>query len=563
VRDLHDEYVSHAHGKLTLVVADPEPFTPTEEEATSAGLSGIPLPSSASGEMIYFGLAGSNSTGQEEVIPFFSPEREESLEYDITKIVYNLAHPKKKVVGVITTLPMDGNPMARMMNPRAQPEDPWVVLDQLRDGFEVKMIQPTAEELDKDLDVLVIVHPQNLSNPLLYAIDQYVLGGGKVVAFIDPYCEAQEVHSDPQNPMAAMMADRSSSLGVLGDAWGIEMVKDQLAGDKDLALGVNMGNGQPVDYIVYLGLTKEKKSFDDKDFTTTDLQRVNLAFAGVLRAKEGATTTISPLMHTTKSSMQVPKSKIQFQTAPSELLSSFQSAGEEMMLAARITGPAKTAFPDGKPKSATDKPDAPTPLKPEESLKESKGPINVIVVSDVDMLTDRLWVQVQKLFGQRLTRKLADNGSLLVNAVDNLSGSNDLISLRSRGRSQRPFDKVVELRRDATAKFQQKQDDFEAKLRDTEKKLNDLQGNKDAGSALIMSPEQNEEIKRLRDEKSKTRKELRNVQLELNTDQQSLKNDLVLINGFSVPVLVLIAGVLVWYVRRGKMQTAREASLRS
>lgn len=564
VRDLLQEYVSHSGGKLKLIVEDPEPFSTIEDDATGSGLSGVPA--SSNGEMLYFGLAGKNKTGQEEVVPFFSPEREESLEYDITRLVFKLAHPKKKIVGVITALPMDGNPMARMMNPRAQPEEPWVVLDELRNGeFDVKMIPTSAESLDKDLDVLVLVHPQNLSKSLLYSIDQYVLGGGKVVAFIDPFCQSQEVRNDPQNPMAAMMADRSSSLGELGDAWGIEMVKDDLAADKELALRVNTGNGKSEDDVVYLGLTDDKKSFDEKDFTTGELKKINLGFAGILRAKDGATTTITPLMHTTKSSMHVPKSKIQFQTSPSELLQSFQSSGDELMVAARITGPAKTAFPGGKPESAKDKdkPDTPTPLKPEESLKESKGPINVVVVADVDMLSDGLWVQVQKLFGQRMTMPMADNGAFFVNVVDNLSGSNDLISLRSRGRSQRPFDKVAELRRNAGTKSQQQLDDFQNKLRDTEKKINDLQGNKEVGSAIILSPEQSAEIKRLREEREQTRKSIRNVQLELNTDVQSLKTHLLIPNGFGVPLLVLIAGVAVWYVRRGKMQTAREASARN
>jgi ABC-type uncharacterized transport system involved in gliding motility auxiliary subunit len=289
---------------------------------------------------------------------------------------------------------------------------------------------------------------------------------------------------------------------------------------------------------------------------------MHLLTAGVLREKDDATTTLTPLLQTTKSSMRLGKSRIQFQTPPDELLESFQSGGEPLTVAARIHGPAKTAFPDGKPKPPTDGADA-TPPEPAASLKESKGPINVIVVADADMLNDGVWVRVQNLFGSRFQMPFAGNGAFFVNAVDNLSGSNDLISLRSRGRSVRPFDRVVELRREAEAKFRQKEKDLEAKLRDARQKIDELQGNKDAGSTIVLSPEVRAEIKRYRDEEDKTRKELRRVKHELNRDTQALKNKLVLANGFGVSVLVLAAGIGVWGVRRKKMQSARETSTRS
>jgi ABC-type uncharacterized transport system involved in gliding motility auxiliary subunit len=558
VRDLLEEYVAKSNGKLRLEVADPEPFSDTEVRAASFGLRGIPINSAQ--EMFYFGLAGTNSTDQEVVIPFFSPDREESLEYDLTKLVYSLANTKKKVIGVITSVPMDGNPMAQMLNPRAPPQEPWMALEYLREGFEVKMIQPSVETLEKDLDVIVLVHPQNLSPSLTYAIDQFVLGGGKVLAFIDPYFEQQDVPRDPQNPMASMMADRSSSLGALGDAWGIEMSKDDIAADKELALRLTM-QGQPVDYVVYLGLTEDKDSFDKTDFSVGELKSVNLATPGVLRKKDGATTTITPLMQTTKSSMRVPKSKIQFQPSPSDLLATFQSGGERLMVAARISGNAMTAFPQGKPKGPNES-EPPAPLLPEAQILESKGPINVIVVADADMVGDGFWVRVQNFLGNRIPMSFADNGAFIVNAVDNLSGSNDLISLRSRGRSQRPFDKVVELRREAEGKFRQKEKDLQTKLQEANKRLEELLGGKDVSAALY-SPELKNEQKRFREEEKNTREELRNVRYELNKDVNALKTRLVLANGFAVPVFILLAGVVVWSMRRKKMKEARESSART
>jgi len=561
VRELLEEYVSHSGGKVKLEVADPEPYSEIEERAVQYGLKGVPA--SAGGEMLYFGLAGTSANSvEDQVIPFFQPDKEDSLEYDITKLVYNLSNPKKKTIGLITVLPMDGDPMARMMNPRARPQEPWVALEQLRQTFDVKIIPTSAQKLEDNLDVLVIVHPQNLPPNLLYSIDQFVLNGGNVVAFVDPYCMAQQIPEDPQNPMKAMTADRSSSLGVLGEAWGIELTKDDVAGDKDLALKVSGGQGQmPVDSVVYIGLRQDKDVLDKSDFTTAQLKSLYIGFAGVLRKKDGATTTITPLFQTTKNSMRIEKSKIQFQASAAELLESFVSGGEKMMLAARINGPAKTAFPGGKPSAPEEASDAPTPLVPPEQLLESKGPINVIVVADADMLADDMWVRIQNFLGQRIASPMADNGAFLVNAVDNMSGSNDLISLRSRGRSLRPFDVVADLRRDAEGKFRQKEKDLEAKLRDAEDKITKLQGNTEANGAVILSTEQLAEIEKFKDERLKTRTELRRVKHDLQKDIDSLKGKLVAAVGFLVPLVVLALGAIVWQVRRSKMKAARERAL--
>ncbi len=560
VRELLEEYVANSRGKITLEVADPEPFSETEEKAAQYGLKGVPA--TAGGEMLYFGLAGTGAgSSEDQAIEFFQPDKEDSLEYDVTKLVYNLSNPKKKVIGLLTSLPMDGDPMARMMNPRAKPQEPWVALEYLRQTFEVKVIPPAGETLDSDLDVLVIVHPQNLTQGMLYSIDQFVLGGGKVVAFLDAYCALQQVQEDPQNPMKSMMADRSSSLGVLGDAWGIEMSKEDIAADRDLALQIGGAQGQrPAQSIVFLGFKKEKDGLDKSDFTTSQLKTLNVAFAGILSKKEGATTTVTPLIETTKNSMRVEKTKVQFQASPEELLESFHSSGEKLMIAARIHGPAKTAFPEGKPVAVAPSPDAPPPTTTE-SLKESKGPINVIVVSDADMLADELWVRVQNFFGQRVAQPMADNGAFLVNVVDNLSGSNDLISLRSRGRSLRPFDQVVEMRREAEGKFRQKEKDLEAKLKDNDEKIAKLAGNPDQDGTVILTPEIQAELEKRKEERKQTRTELRKVKHDLQSEIDAMKWTLVWRVGFIVPLIILAIGVAVWWVRTNKMKTAREKAL--
>ncbi|MBL8861334.1 MAG: Gldg family protein [Planctomycetes bacterium] len=552
VQQLLEEYVSLSKGKIRLEVADPEPFTEIEDAAVAHGLKGVPA--SAAGEMLYFGLVGTNSTDGKDLIPFFHDEREEFLEYDVTRLVDNLRDESKRVVGILTALPLNGNPMARMLNPQANTQ-PWYVTESLRESFEVRMIDASTTRLEPDLDVLFVVHPQALAPQTLFEIDQYVLRGGKLVAFLDPYCEAQEVRQDPQNPLQSMMADRSSRLDPLLGAWGLEMPAEDLAGDKDLALRVGWQNSA-VDYVLWLGLRKDKDVFGKDDVATSELDNVHLASAGFLRKKDGATTTITPLMETTRNAMRIPKTRIQFGPDPAELLTTYASQGERLMLAARVTGPARTAYPEGRPAAQLgDGETAPNPA--EQVLQESRGPIQVVVVADVDLLADRMWVQMLNFFGQTVARTSADNGAFVVNLADNLSGSSDLISLRSRGRSIRPFEKVDELRKAAETRSRQKAKDLEAALREAERKINELQGSSDASNALIITPEMKAELEKFQAERNKTRKELRAVKADLNKDIEGLKTRLVLINGLSVPFLVALAGIAVWSVRRRKMIDAR------
>jgi ABC-type uncharacterized transport system involved in gliding motility auxiliary subunit len=548
VQELLEEYVAHSGGKLTLQVADPEPFSEEEDRAVAYGLEG--KPANAAGEAFYFGLAGTNTTDQEETIPFLNEAKEEELEYDVTRMVYNLSNPKKKVIGLLTKLPMEGNPLERMRNPNADVQE-WFIVDEIRKMFDLRTVPPTSVKIDPDIDVLMIVHPQALAPQTLYAIDQFVLGGGKVLAFIDPHCEAQDVRPDPQNPMAAMMANRSSDLGPLIGAWGLEMSPDDIVADKDVALQVRM-QGRPVDYIVYLGLRQQKENMAKDDFVTSHVDTINVASAGVLKKKDGATETITPLLVSTTNSMKLAKSRIQFGPDPKGMLESFVSGKEKLMIAARVSGQAKTAYPDGKPKPPESGKDAPAAADDPNQLKESKGPINVIVVADCDMLKDDFWTRTQNIFGQKIAIPIAGNADFTLNALDNLSGSNDLISLRSRGRFNRPFEKVLEIRKEAETSFHQKEKELEDKLADTERKINELQASKDNKSASILSPEQQKAIEGFRDEKLKTRKELRKVKHEMQKDIESLGTKLKFANIGLMPLLVIGAAVGAAALRSGR-----------
>ena len=560
VQELLEQYASRSHGKVTLEVIDPQPYTDEEDQAVGFGLRGVPV--SSGGEMLYFGLVGTNSTDQEEILPFLQENKEESLEYDVTRMVYTLSHPDKRVVGLLTQLPMEGNPMARFTG--GEGSEPWYVVEAMRQMFEVKTIAPTAQSIGDDIDVLMVVHPQGLSPRTLYAIDQFVLRGGKVLAFVDPLCEAQPTPQDPSNPMAGMMANKSSDLGPLLGAWGLRLAAEDLAGDRQSAMRVGYG-GVPVDYLVYLGLRGDNGCFAKEDFVTSQLEMVNLATAGLLDKADGATTTVSPLFQTTEESMRIGRASVQFGPDPTKLLETFVSGQSRLLLAARISGPAKTAFPEGKPAASTPENGDEAPEDPAVAQLQESSQINVIVVADCDMLVDNFWTRTQNIFGQRIAMPMANNGDFVVNALDNLSGSNDLISLRSRGRFNRPFERVAEIRREADKRYGQKVSEVEAKLKDAVDRINALEGEKEAGaSSMIFSPEQQAEIERARQERDKARKELRAIKHDRDKDIEALGGILKFVNILMIPFLLILAAIILAVVRWSRAKSAtRVAGARS
>ena len=533
VEELLLEYAHHAGGKLTLETLDPEPFTETEDRAVAYGLQGAP---SRSGDLLYFGLAGSNTLGDEEIIPFFDTSKEAYLEYDLSKIVHQLSNPGKITVGLLSSLPIEGGPSNPFMG---QAEEPWFVVDHLRQLFEVRTLMPGAGEIPDDVGVLVVVHPKDLPEATLYAIDQFVLGGGKVIAFVDPYCEADQPPADPQNPLSAMMAPRASTLGPLFDAWGVELVAEQLAADRANALSVtwnNRGRPEPIDYVLYEQLGPEQ--FNTSEVASRDLGLIRLGTPGFLRPIPEAKTAMTMLVQTSAEAMQIPVSSIQFSPDPPRLLAEFAPTGTPFTLAARISGPASSAFPAGRPQGEPEEGEvAPDPL---EGHRASAEEIHVVVVADADLLADQWWVRLQDFAGLRLASKTADNGDFLVNLIDQMQGSTDLISLRSRGVSAYPFEVVEELRREAEQAFRAEERELVQREDETTRRLTELQSQKDGESLLMLSPEQEAEIQRLRDDMIATRTRLREVRHDLDKDVEALGTRLKLLNIAAVPGLVLV-----------------------
>ena len=349
VLELVQEYEQAAAGNLILHVIDPEPFSEEEDRAVGYGLRGVPL--DQGNTQFYFGLVGTNATDDQELIPFFQQSREEFLEYDLTKLVYRLGNPKQKVVGLLSTLPVDGGP--QMPFPQAPGGSaPWMIMDSIRELMEVKVLDKAVTEIPEAVDVLMVVHPKQLGEPTLYAIDQFVLRGGRAVVFVDPHSEADRVLPDPRNPMG-MQAPRNSDLGRVFDAWGIELVDGKVVGDLPLAKKVNFQKQSRMmvaDYPVWIDLTP--RQLNAEDVVTAKLPNLTMASAGILRKKEDSETEWTPLMETDDQAMQIDAARLQFMPDVEGLLRDYRPEGETLVLAARLTGKVKTAFPDGRPEAA-------------------------------------------------------------------------------------------------------------------------------------------------------------------------------------------------------------------
>lgn len=553
VRDMLREFAAVAGGRLRLEFLDPEPFSDTEDRAVGFGLQGLPI--DEVGEQVYFGLAGSNSTDDVEVIPFFQLERERFLEYDLAKMVYNLANPKKPVVAVSSSLPIDGD-MRALMAGRGDLGAPWAIMRQLRQLFDVRSLGEDPTSFDDDVDVLMLVHPTGLSPQSLYAIDQFLLNGGKALIFVDPHAEglANRPPMGPPKPTA-------SGLEPLFDAWGIELVDGKVAGDLRFARRVNAGTGrriEPAPYLAWLGLDASALSADDP--VVSDVRALNLASAGILRQVDGASATLTPLITTSTEAMAIDAARLAGRPDIMGLLRAFRPSGERYVLAARLGGTVKTAYPDGPPKpaeggdgnAAEGAAGADVRGPAADQVLESVTPLNLIVVADTDMLEDRFWVQVQDFFGQQLVLPLANNGDFVINAIDNLAGSGDLIGLRSRGTVNRPFERIERMQRAAEQRLRGKEQELREKMQATEQKLARLQTSEEGGGSAILSDEQRRAIRDFRQEWLDIRRQLRDVQRDLRRDIEGLEGRLRFVNIALIPILVgcLAVGLGLWRTRR-------------
>jgi ABC-type uncharacterized transport system involved in gliding motility auxiliary subunit len=518
VQDMLGEFAAASRGRLVVERYDPLPFSDVEDRAVALGLQGVPI--DQGGETVFFGLSGTNSTDDKETIAFLAPERERFLEYDLAKMVQSLANPKRKVVGLITDLPLEGDMMAMM---RGMPSQPWYVMDTLRSMFELRTLGGDIDRVPEDVDVMMLAHPKSLSDKTQYAVDQFVLKGGRALVFVDPYAE-----SDAGRARMMGGGPGGSDLPKLFQAWGVEMVKDKVAGDRANARRVNAGTpGRvvPADYLAWLTMRQGNINRDDP--LMSNIGQVNMASAGILKKREGATTAMEPLITTSPQSMAIDVAKLSGgpggQPDVLGILREFKPGLEGLVVAARISGDAQ--------------------------LAKSQKPINVIVVADTDLLDDRFWVQVQDFFGQRLAVPTANNADMVANALDFLAGGGELVGLRGRGTSVRPFEVVRAIERDAEARLRGTERELQEKLNEVKKNLRDAEIGDKAGSTASLTPQQQQTIEKFRGEMLDIRKQLREVQLALRQDIDRLEGVLRFVNIGLVPIVVAVVAAVVGAVR--------------
>lgn len=529
VRELLEEISRRSGGKVKLTVIDPLPFSEEEDRASGFGLQAVPT--GPAGETIFFGLAGTNATDGQMVIPFFQPDKEAFLEYDVAKLIHSLVTTTKPVVGL-----MSGLPLAPGFDPQTrQMREGWAVYQSLAELFELRTLDPQATAtIDEAIKTVVVVHPKSLSEDAQYALDQFVLRGGNLMVFVDPNAELDATAEDPNNPSAALFASRASDLERLFKAWGVAYDPSKVVLDAEYALQVQTQSGAPVRHMAILGLREQ--AMNQQDVVTAQLGTLNLSTAGAFRMADDATLTLEPLLQTSAQASIVDAERVKFLPDPSALFADFAPSGENYVLAGRLTGTAKTAF--GERGGAN-------------HLAESKQPVNILLVADTDLLSDRLWVQVQNFFGQQIMNAFANNGDFVANAVDNLTGSSALISIRGRATSARPFTTVEALRRGADDRFRATERKLNEELQETERKLNELQRARADDASMLLSPEQKAELDRFQKRKLEIRKELREVRRQLDADIEALGWKLKVINIALVPLLLTLGALgFAWWRRR-------------
>lgn len=542
VLELLERYVQSSRGMVRLEVIDPEPLGEAEDEADLAGLRPVPLDT---GTRLYFGLVGTNTTGGREVVPFLRPEKEPFLEYDLTRLVHGLTDPDKPVVGLITGHSMNAG-VTGLARLTGQGPPPWAVVDLIRERFDLDVVEASQGRIEDRIDVLLVVHPTDLDDAALYAIDQFVMRGGRAVVYVDPY---SEVAASAGEAGGGRSGGTRSSLETLLNAWGASVDPSKVVADFTNARRVRSsiaGQERVVPYLTWVRIGPEYHR--SEDVVSRELAPLVFASAGSVVPTGSAATRLVPLVTTSPESMRIEVEAVSADPDPRGLIERFEADGEEHVLVARITGSAPSAFPGGPPAPVARVRDAaagPPPVH----LAESVRPVNLVVVSDSDTLFDPLWQQRRSVAGQEVAVPVAGNGDLLVNTLDHLAGSDDLIGLRTRGRSSRPLVVVEDLRRDAERRFLEHERAIRARLNEAQAELAELESRAPSEGGVLLGPEQRGALDRVRGEIRAIRRALRDVQRELHRDTERLEAWVKLINIGLLPVAVAIAAPLVAGVR--------------
>ncbi len=552
VQEMLRQYVRASRGKLTLNVINPRPDTPDEEKATAAGLQ--QQVAQQGGEPFFFGMVVTQAD-QQKNIPAFTPQREQFLEYDLSKLIYSVQQLDKRKLGLISSLPLQGTSpqeMQMMMMMRRQPQPSQMVMEELSQSFAITTVEAAATELPAGLDALFIAHPQNVSPKLQFAIDQFLLGGKPVFLALDPSSQHFKRQSNPQQQMMGQGPQNvSSDLPALLTAYGIQYDPQKVVGDLENATQVQTGGGGIARYPIWLSL-RGKEAFSQKSMATAQLNSAMFIESGSLAKREGADVTFTPLVETSAQAGDIASMMLQF-AQPDDVAKQITPSGKKT-IAAMVTGKFKSAFPDGAPADAPPKEGEP-PRKEENksdapALKESKSSSTLFVIADTDWLFDDYSVRKMNFFGQTTAQPINDNLAFAANTVEFLGGSQDLISIRGKGSSIREFTVVRKMESEAQKQYQSKLTDLDTRLQDVQKKLTELQGKKGEGNRLIATPEMAKAIEDFQKQQATIRGERRDIRRKLRESIDALENKLLALNMLSTPLLVLAFGL--WFYRSRK-----------
>jgi ABC-type uncharacterized transport system involved in gliding motility auxiliary subunit len=551
------EYAARARGMIRLDFYDPLPFSRVEDQALGYGLTGVPL--DQQGTKVYFGLAGTNLIDTQQTIPFFDPSRAPFLQYDLTRLVDELAHPKPPVIGVMSSLPLDGNPRLMMagQGQPGQPGGPWMSMLELEKDFHVEQVPLDAQVIDPKIQVLLVAQAQNLSQPTLYAIDQFVMRGGRLMVMVDPYSDAE---ADIPGPEGAPSVDNSSTLEPLLADWGIAYNENQVVCDLTGAVNVQMDASDQVAAVPYVAWFNIRDGISKADPATADLTQVTVATPGFIAKKAGAHITFTPLLESSPQSEVVPVKEVSLDPDPAKLIADFKAAGGPRVIAARVRGMLHSAFAGPPPLPAGVKRAANLPPY----IAATKTPADLVVVADSDILADRFWVQVQNFFGQPEAIPFSDNGAFVSNLVGSLAGGDLLLSLRGRGAVSRPFTLIEAMQANAQARFRRTELALQAKLQQTEQKLAALrQGTASGGgkatdvSTAILTPAQSQAIAAAEQQIVQTREQLRQVEFDLDRNISRLEAELRIFCVALVPALLVLIAIGLGLLRRRRRRLSR------
>ncbi|MBC8176053.1 MAG: GldG family protein, partial [Deltaproteobacteria bacterium] len=522
VKDFLSEYKHAGKGRIKVEIYDPKPDSDEEEWAEKYGIQPMRTP----GGKIYCGLVFV-SADQEDVIEWLDPDKEQVLEYDLTSIIQGIQSDKKMVVGIITSLPVFGT-VGRPTRQTQRTEKEWLFITEMKKIYDVRQINPSIQKIDPLLNLLLVVFPKNLSPQLEYAIDQYVLSGGKALIFVDPFCV-----SDRSQGQRQFIRSSGASLDKVFKAWGVSMDSTKAVADFDQPTQVRTGDNSMEENPLMISARGE--AFNKNAVITAGLESMLFPIAGAIKKSGDVDSEFEPLVHSSRNSALMDAFKAYL--GVEAIKKDFTPAGERFNIAVRLRGKFKTAFPEGQPNSKDSE------GKKWAHIKEGKKPATIIIVSDADMLADQFYVQRRNVLGLVISEMFNDNLNFLSNASEILTGSDDLIGLRSRGKFERPFTAVVKLKRTAQERWLTKENELVKQMEETTQKLRQIEEQKDVSQEMILSPEQEVEITKFKEQRQKINRELKQVRRNLRASIETLGATLKGINIFLMPFLVALIGI--------------------